>query len=193
MGGSIEWCGVNYLENRGEFDLAQFLSNSLFRYNELPEPTDETIPGDWRYPTKQELQELAETCNVTMIDFNENFARLTNGDGNNIYIPFTLEKKIDAWTYGSHKLMLMPADDGESGLCIWTTDMNISDMGSKDRVKCGEDLTKYTLGIVNRSPHNKNDESYHDFFHWSYIDGTGGNSQRKHGEEKRGVRFVCNK
>lgn len=196
MGGSVEWCGVNYLENRGEFNSAQFISTSLFSYKDLPNPSEEMIEGDWRYPSKQELQELSETCTVTMVDFNREFVRLTNPDGKNMYIPYTYEKYNDYFRDGCKQLMLIPADDEESGLYILTPDIRLSHKSDVLAfgyiVKCGEELTKYKLNMVKRSSNIK-DNRYTDFFHWSYLDETGDTSQRKYGNEKRGVRFVREK
>lgn len=196
MGSCIEWCGVNYLENRGEFHWTQFLSTSLFSYKELPNPSLENIEGDWRYPTKQELQELSETCTVTMVDFNKDFVRMTNSEGINLYIPFSYNKKGDSWTDGYKQLMLIPADDDESGIYVLTPNLNLSkkvdELAFGYSVKCGEELTQYKLKIEKGSSNIKNDE-YSDFFHWSYLDLSNGNSQQKHGDEKRGVRFVREK
>lgn len=189
MGGSIEWCGVNYLENRGEFNSAQFISSSLFRYNELPDPGSEVIEGNWRYPTIQELEELLETGTVTMVDLTEKFVCLTSPDGNNLYIPFTYQKPWDDWNGGYRHLMLIPADDHESGLYVSTTYLRQYTYG----VKCGYELEGYKLKIEKRPSYIINLSDCSDFFHWSYTDSTGGSSQKKSGDDKRGMRFVCEK
>ena len=189
MGGSIVWCGVNYLENRGEFNNAQLISSSLFRYDELPDPISETIEGSWRYPTLQELEELSETCTVTMVDFSEKFVCLTSSNGNNLYVPFTYQKLWDDSNDGYRHLMLIPADDQESGLYVSTPYLSRSTYG----VKCGDELEGYTLKIETRPSYIINLSDCTDFFRWSYTDSTGGSSQKIFGDDKRGVRFVCEK
>ena len=187
MGGSIEWCGVNYLENRGDFNYEQFFSSSLFEPKELPNPKEEVIEGDWRYPTLQELQELSETAKVTMVDFNKQFVRITSAAGNNLYIPFTYRYPFERDSSESKELMLIPADDKKSGLRMSTSAFKISHLSEYDYVvQSGYNLEKCELSIVK---HYTGDIS--DFFYWSYTYvPDSGNEQKRTGVGKRGVRFV---
>ena len=84
LGGDIYWCSVNYKADRQTFEPSQFNTQDLFFSYTLPNPNDEIIPGDWRYPTKNELQYLCDNCIVTLIDFKDRYVRLTNNAGLNL-------------------------------------------------------------------------------------------------------------
>ena len=197
LGGSVIWCGVNYLENRGIFDNSQFLKSSLFGYSELPNPSSESLEGNWRYPTRTEIQELCDNCKVTMIDFRNQFVRITSQNGENMYIPFTYRYSMQTQSWGRKNLMLFPCDGNNSftyyGLCVYTPDISPLYNLSGYYIKFEEDLTDYELKIVTPSSTNVRDSNLSDFFCWSYIDATGTTEQRRHGDEKRGIRYVMDK
>ncbi len=54
----------------------------------MPNPSEETIEGDWRYPSKEELEALSKICQVTLVDYIKMVVRLTDVKGTNLYIPF---------------------------------------------------------------------------------------------------------
>lgn len=191
MGGPIEWCGVNYLENREDFKASQFLSSSLFNYRKLPDPSQEVIEGNWRYPTKQELHELLETCSITMVDFVKQFVRITSVGGKHLYIPFTYKEKYGFETYQHQNLMLIPVKNDDEGLYVETPKMDLHNKYSNEnyRVMYGDELKEFKLKFA-----DSDNVECRDFFHWSYthvsIDGS---SEEKSGDESRGVRFVREK
>lgn len=191
MGGSVKWCGVNFLENRGAFNVSQFLSSSLFAKYDLPKTENETIEGNWRYPTTQELQELCDNCTVTMVDFRKEFVKITSKNGNSLYIPYTLgcpplENKSHGWKH----LMLFPSNESGYGLSVDTPDLEpLSEKWSYAFgciVKFKNEVQRYNLRISTPG-------SGTDFYRWKYIDGTVTPDQEKTGSEKRGVRFVVEK
>lgn len=193
LGGSVNWCGVNYLENRGEFESSQFLKGSLFSYKELPDPASETIEGNWRYPTIDELQELCDNCKVTMVDFKNEFVRITSTNGSNMYIPYTLYTPHEKNSNGLKQLMLFPSDEKEYGLGVWTNDMMpLSDYWRDEfghYVKFEEETKSYDLYI--KKPVNRNTDREENFFKWwVYYYDSNSIKQIGNGDSKRGVRFV---
>lgn len=199
LGGSVKWCGVNYLENRGEFNISQFLLSTLYGQSELPKADKEEIEGNWRYPSIEELQELCDNCSITMVDFEKMFVKLTSNNGNSLYIPFTLHCPLESKSYGLKELMLFPSNQNEYGLYIQTIEMwpleNEWDFKKygyhvifKNRPYDIESQTQdYKLKICTPTYNGT------DFFRWSYIDGTVTPEKEIKGTEKRGIRFVLEK
>lgn len=188
MGGSVNWCGVNFLEDRDIADYSQYLETSSYYFSELPDPQIGSIPGDWRLPTKDELYELCENCTVTFVDFSEKYVRLTSQNGSNLYIPFTYHRETD-WNYKEYddkRLMLFPSDNERYGLYI---DAPLVGPLSKldPRVKFGKKLDYYKICVTEGI---KNDDK---FYYWSYLDATVTPNVMRSATEKRGCRFVCDK
>ena len=88
-GCDVVWCGVNFLKDRYNYEESQFLQSSLCFKSTLPSPSEETIEGNWRYPTKAELTQLTEACHITLVDCELSLARLTDSNGKHLYINFT--------------------------------------------------------------------------------------------------------
>lgn len=192
MGGSVEWCGFNFISDRGKWSRSeQLLKTSLFSSEELPTPDREILDGDWRYPTIDELQELCDNCTVTMVDYENHFVRLTSKNGNNLYIPYTLEKPLTFKLHGYKQLMLFPCDDKVHGLYVSTTSdtpsiEDILNMDYEPYVWYGKAVNNYNISICSVREDR-------DFFNWGYIDGVVDPPQYVSGTEKRGVRFVVDK
>ena len=179
-GSDVIWCGVNFIENRGNFKDSQFMESQLFYKNSLPSPNEETIPGKWRYPTKAELEQLSKICKITLIDFEKMFMRLTDNNGNNLYIPFTDQ-------YYDPRLVNMkgcafPYSGGEGGLIL-----NPGNHYGVIDERC--DISP-VFGFYLDKIHEKPLSVSSDFYD---ITVTNVNGDKTHYNEKRGVRFVMDK
>lgn len=178
MGGSVIWCGVNYLEDRIAYDDSQFLSQTLIGPR-LVNPQNEVIPGNWRYPTDEEIRELVDNCTVTLIDCSpsQRIVRLTSKDGTNLYVPFTFKYGYSTSpnkSTGYYKLNLFPSDK-LNGLLI-----EYKYMAGKDY---GNNLGTFSITSQRYT-------EYSPFYYWSE---TLVNGHTASGVERRGVRFVCDK
>ncbi len=187
LGGDIYWCSVNYKADRQTFEPSQFNTQDLFFSYTLPNPNDEIIPGDWRYPTKNELQYLCDNCIVTLIDFKDRYVRLTNNAGTHLYVPFTSRMPLYETLSGYKELALFPCDKA-SGINVHSGSAlpGLCNSNLQEKVFFGEQLNGYSLRI------RTNDYS-DDFFHWSYLDGFVTPPVDRSGTSNRGVRFVFDK
>lgn len=193
MGGSVKWCSVNFDEDRKEFKSSQMFYASLFWYNELPSAESEILEGDWRYPTRKELEYLCDNCSVTLIDLKKEWLRLTSKNGNNLYIPFTFEESNDKYKNGPWKLMLFP-DKSRGGLYVKASNKSLYSI--KNLLD-----SDYHIPILFSSyydSYGKFTEECElqltsDLFTWTYLDEEVTPPQTKRGDSRRGVRFVLDK
>ena len=174
-GCDVVWCGVNFFKDRYNYEESQFLQSSLYLKYTLPSPSEETIEGNWRYPTKAELTQLTEACHITLLDYKLSLARLTDRNGKHLYINFT-------W--------IVPDQMGASGVCFpcqggdYAMHLNINPIGWSDRMKGNP----YFGNSLDKLPDNDlfiSDKVYQ----WNYTD----NNREYSGTTGRAVRFVMNK
>lgn len=179
-GSDVIWCGVNFMENRGDFIESQFIESQLFSKNSMPDANEETIPGEWRYPTKAELEQLSKICKITLIDFEKMFMRLTDNNGNNLYIPFT-DQYYDPRVINM-KGCAFPYSGGEGGLIL--------NPGSHYGVRDERSDVSPIFGLYLDKIHEKPLSVTSDFYDITVTDVNGDKIQY---HEKRGVRFVMDK
>lgn len=87
LGLSVNWCGYNYVEGESEMKI---WDNDLYYYSNRPHQFDNMFQN-CRYPKEDEVKELINNTEITLVDYNKRFIRLTSVNGNNIYIPFDRE------------------------------------------------------------------------------------------------------
>lgn len=181
-GSDVIWCGVNFLKDRHVYAKEyQFLESTLYYQYSLPSPTEETIDGNWRFPTKDELKQLCKVCHITLLDFNLNLARLTDCKGTHLYVPFTsyIPNMFDS------ELVCFPCKGASNalGLCASKLSLGAFSWGGIMRYNpyYGNALDKLAYDGL---------RLYDDVYRWRYLD----NDNKEHsGTAKRAVRFVMDK
>ena len=175
-GSDVIWCGVNFIPNRGKFDENQFLQSKLYYQDSLPDPSEEMLEGNWRYPTKEEMEQLVENCSITFIDYDKMFARITDKTGNNLYLPFN--EKFIANNFVGIPNCGFPYEYGWGGLFLESNS--------------GYDYRENEFYSPFFGSGLKNNKIYinDNFYTWSYINLQG---KTVSGTNPRGIRFVMDK
>lgn len=164
IGGSVLWDGYNYMNGKSVENFYDAINPPLFYKNELPSPTD----SNFRYPTKEELMELDEFCDLVYFDPSYKFVKLKSKlTQEELYLPYTLWNPHGKYgslnLYGLYDACFFPSEGGEYGLKYGEKSNNVSDVGFY--------LSEYQFYAWNAS-----------------VDG-----ETVKGESRRGVRFVMDK